>query len=122
VPLLPSSVTAPDAAPAADSRRARLLGFTGVGLGVVGAATLGGAAALLVSAEQLDDRFVHPAAGTVYDPRLLERRDLDRNSAIGLFVVGGALVAVGTALAATFLPRYVRSRRLGGRLALETTF
>lgn len=122
MPVVPSSSTVDDAAPAAPSRRAPIIGFTGVGLTVLGAATIGGAAALLVSAERLDDQFVHPAMGTVYDPRVLERRDLDRNLAVGLFVVGGALVTVGTALAARFLPRYLRSRHLAGRAALEATF
>ncbi|MDB4969773.1 MAG: hypothetical protein JWN44_5462, partial [Myxococcales bacterium] len=120
VPATPPSATAPTTAPpadvsstpAADSSpsqsarpRSRAVGWAGVGLIVAGAAALGGGAGLTVLAQQAHDRYVHPADGAVYDPALLERRDLDRNLAIAAFAVGGALVVTGGVLAALFLPR-----------------
>jgi hypothetical protein len=90
--------------------RARTLGFTGVGLLVVGVAGLAAGAGVLVDALNIDDRFAHPIDGAIYNPQLLDQRDLERNLSIGLFAAGGVLTVVGTALAAHFLPQLSRHR------------
>jgi hypothetical protein len=90
--------------------RVRALGLTGVGLVVVGVASLAAGAGVLVDALGIDDRFAHPMDGTVYNPQLLDQRDLERNLSIGLFAAGGVLTVVGTALAAHFLPQLSRHR------------
>jgi tetratricopeptide (TPR) repeat protein len=109
-------VTPPAATPTVVVTRSRSprLGWVGLGLGAVGVASVAAAAGLVATAVQLDDQYVHPPLGTVYDPRLADRRDLDRNLAVGLFAAGGVLITVGTVLAVRFWPRRAAAPRAPG--------
>ena len=116
-PVVPPTATAvPQAqvvvrAPAIMPRaRVKAIGYTGLALAVPGLLGVAAAAVLFTRALSLDDQYAHPVDGTVYDPQLLRERDLDSNMAIGLFIAGGVLTVVGTALAASFLPRLSRSQ------------
>ncbi len=65
--------------------------------------------------------------GTVYDPNLIEQRDLFRNVGVGFLAGGGALVVVGVALAARYLPASHVTRasqvvRVGLAPRLDVTF
>lgn len=119
----PPSVTATTPAPAPAPRRSRAPGWAGVALVAVGVVALAAGAGLTAGAYEAHDRYLHPVDGMPYDPQPLRERDLDRTLAITSFAVGGALVIVGTVLAARFLPRRSSpvAARAGG-LPLEVRF
>jgi hypothetical protein len=110
----PAVVTPTPAPPKVDDRppprRSRTAGWAGVALAAAGVGAIGAGAGLVVDAQALDRRYLHPADGAHYDPDVPRQRDLERDVAIGLFVGGGALVALGGVLAAVYLPSPPPSR------------
>jgi hypothetical protein len=100
-PAPPQPVPSPAPLPPASSRAA---GWAGLGLTIAGVLALGAGTGLVLEAEAIDHRYLHPADGAPYDASLPGQRDRDRNASIGLFAAGGALTVAGVALAAAFLP------------------
>jgi hypothetical protein len=99
-----SPFEAPPASEAPLAPPSRTPGWAGVGLLAGGVAVLGAGLGLTLESLQLQDRYLHPSGGTVFNPNLLEQRDLFRNLGVGFLAGGGALVVVGVALAVRYLP------------------
>jgi tetratricopeptide (TPR) repeat protein len=109
----PAIVAAPTTTPPPSRATRRRAGWAGVGLAALGLAGLGVGVSFAVLADRADTELAHPANGTVYDPRVYDRRELDRGLAIGFLVAGSTLALGGTLLAALGLR--TRADRDGSR-------
>jgi tetratricopeptide (TPR) repeat protein len=99
-----SPFVAPPAAEPPPTERSRKAGWAGVGLIVGGVAAAGVGLGLTLESLQLENRYLHPTTGTTFDPNLLSQRDLYRNLGVGFLAGGGAILVIGTILAAKYLP------------------
>ena len=118
----PPAAEAPPRAP-----NSRTPGWAGVGLIAGGVAVLGVGLGLTLQSLQLQDRYLHPSGAPAFDPNILSQRDLFRNLGVGFLAGGGALVVVGVALAARYLPASHVTRasqvvRVGLAPRLDVTF
>jgi tetratricopeptide (TPR) repeat protein len=121
VATVASPFATPPVAETPPTAHSRTAGWTGVGLIAGGTAALGVGLGLTLESLQLEDRYLHPTMGMAYDPNLIGQRDLYRNVGVAFLAGGGAILVVGTILAARYLPAR-HALRVGLASRLEVSF